>query len=571
MARVSRRTQISNRNNHIISEQIEQQAIYDAGIYVRLSVLNSGIGDDCESLENQEALLREYLAAQTDIRFVDIYVDNGETGTNFERPGFNRMMDDVKSGRINCIIVKDLSRFGRNYIETGEYVEKIFPFLGVRLIAVCDAFDTNDPNCDGTVFSLKNIVNEAYARDISGKIHAAFEAKRENGELNVKNAPYGYMLSGDPKHPYMVDDEAAENVRMIFRMKLEGISTNEIVKRMEAAGHLTPLRYLKAKGVIKKCRDNSHWDMTAINRILTNPVYLGHMVQGKTVVNFCDNIPKTVLPPDKWIIIPNVNPPIVDQGTYDKIQECIARQKAEHKARCGKYDYLKTEAVLPGIVYCGCCGKPMIRYKKVVNPQRCIYYYLCPVYRMHREKACPNKQSIREDKLLAIVWEHIAREFDRLDNMEARIEKIMLSPTYHSSLSELEKSIEKTVRRLKKQKALLLSAFESNGMGEVSDEDYAYIRNRYETQIEEDNERLALLYEQKEKIEQTPVQNKWVTELKQFRENKQFTKEMVAALLERIEIERDNRVTIVLKYESEYETLLADTEKMEGEYIDYAG
>ena len=574
MARVSRRPAIASQNNHVTPQKEEQQVVFHAGIYVRLSVVNSGIGEDCESLENQEALLREYIDAKPDIRLIEVYSDNGETGTDFERPGFRRMLEDVRSGKINCILVKDLSRFGRNYIETGEYIEKIFPFLGVRFIAVCDDFDTHNPNCvnDGTVFSLKNLINEAYARDISAKIHAAFDAKRQNGEMKTKNAPYGYKLSGDPKHPYIIDEEAADNVRLIFRMKIEGISTNAIARHMEAAGCLTPLRYMKEKGWVTQCRENSHWDMSAINRILTNPVYLGHMVQGKTVVRLCDNIPKTVLPPEQWTIIENINPPIVDPETYDAVQRIIAKQKAQHRERCGKYDYLKTEPILPGLVFCACCGKPMIRRKNVVSPKSCLYYYICPTYRIHKDSVCPNKHGVREDELLTIVWEQIRRDMERLDDLEKRMARARGSSSYRSRLSQIEQSITKAEYRLKKLKAYLLSAFESSGSGEMSEKDYEFVRCRYEKQMEEVEDELVGLYAQKEKVnEEATTSNRWMAEFGRFRMERGLTKEIAAALVERIEIAENKRVTVVLKYRSDYQNLLENTEKMEGEDRGFAG
>ena len=367
MARVSRKQQIADRNNHIVAEKQTVVKAYKAGIYTRLSVYNSGIGDDCESLENQEALLREFAASQSDIEIVKVYSDNGETGTDFERPDFNRMMDDVRCGKINCIIVKDLSRFGRNYIETGEYIEKIFPFLEVRFIAVNDEFDNLNPDCmnDSTIHSLKNLMNEVYARDISQKIHSAFDAKRQSGEFNVKNAPYGYFLSGDPRHPYKVDEEAAETIRLIFRMKLAGESTHNIARHLESQGILTALRYMKRKGMVKKCDENAHWDLTAVNRILKNPCYLGHMVQGKTVEKLYSNVKKSVLSPDEWNITENVNEPIIDKETYDAVQKIMAEQKRSHSEKCDMNNPYHHDLVLPGMVVCACCGKTMIRSRAV--------------------------------------------------------------------------------------------------------------------------------------------------------------------------------------------------------------
>ena len=236
--RVSRRQQISDRNNNVITVQKKVKITYKAGIYRRLSLLDGGHGKESESLENQELLIRDYLAEHPEIELVDIYTDNGETGTDFERYGFNRMMDDIKHKKINCVIVKDLSRFGRSYLEAEEYIEKIFPFLGIRFIAVLDNVDTFSPECkvDDIMRSMKNLMNEAYSRDLSSKIGSAFDTKRANGEMLYRTVPYGYKKSGDPMHPFSVDEEVAPVVRTIFEMYADGYSTTQIAEHFIKSG-----------------------------------------------------------------------------------------------------------------------------------------------------------------------------------------------------------------------------------------------------------------------------------------------------------------------------------------------
>lgn len=570
MARVSRKQQIADRNNHIVAQKSMAPKAYKAGLYIRLSVFNSGIGEECESLENQETLLRDFVAAQKDIEVVKVYSDNGETGTDFERPNFNRMMDDVRSGKINCIIVKDLSRFGRNYIETGEYIEKIFPFLEVRFIAVNDEFDNLNPDCDSTIHSLKNLMNEVYAKDISQKIHSALDAKRQNGEFNVKNAPYGYSLSGDLQHPYTVDEEAAETVRLIFRMKLAGESSYNIARYLESQGILTVLRYMKRKGMVKKCNENAHWDVKAINRILTTPCYLGHMVQGKTVARLYANMKEAVLPPDQWIITESVNEPIVDQATYNAVQQIMAEQKRKYHEEYEKRSKHYCAPVLPGIVVCACCGKTMMRKKRVLTSQKgskTIYYYLCRNYVIHKEVVCPNSKYFPEQELLAIVWQHIKTEIMIFNDFESRLQKVVHSSPYKQQLASIETEIHSTELRLKKLNSLLLSLFETYSVGDMSDQEYMSIRERYENEIEVKNTHLSeLRYRKAEMQNQANIQNEWTMEIAKYRTAECLTKEMASALIERIELYPDKKVNIILKYQDAYSTAIAQIDKMEEEY-----
>ena len=316
--RVSRRQQIFNRNNNVAEEKKAVKIIFHAGLYRRLSLLDGGYGKESESLENQEMLIRDYLLKHSEIELADIYTDNGETGTDFERSGFNRLMDDIRSRKINCVIVKDLSRFGRNYLETEEYIEKIFPFLGIRFIAVLDNVDTFSPDCrpNDVMRSMKNLMNEAYSRDLSSKIGAAFDAKRANGEMLYRIVPYGYKKSGDPKHPYIIDEPAAQNIRMFFEMYADGYSSGKIAERCNNICLPTPSEYKAAKGLGgSRIPEYSIWNGTMIRKMLRNPVYLGHMQQEISYRRFCDNQPQIYYPKSQWKLYKNVNEPIMGQGT----------------------------------------------------------------------------------------------------------------------------------------------------------------------------------------------------------------------------------------------------------------
>ena len=221
-----------------------ENSYYKTAVYVRLSIENSGKDDDGDSIENQTSICKEYIAEHPDLKLFDIYEDNGKKGTHFDRPEFQRMMEDVKGGKVQCILVKDLSRFGRDYIEAGQYLEKIFPFLGVRFISITDGYDslTSDDAEGALMIPLKNMMNDVYAKDISRKIITSFRARQEKGEYLPAFPPYGYVKSKTRAYRYEVDEAVAPYVRMIFEWKAAGVSHNEICKRLNDMGAVTPAK-----------------------------------------------------------------------------------------------------------------------------------------------------------------------------------------------------------------------------------------------------------------------------------------------------------------------------------------
>lgn len=279
-------------NENSLSEQTSKAKMqaFSVALYIRLSKEDSGKNNQ-NTVENQKALLEDFVKNKPDMKAVDIYIDNGFSGTNFERPAFQKMMEDAKRGRINCIIVKDLSRFGRSYIETGNYLEKIFPFLNIRFISVTDHFDTFAVTSseDGRVLAngmeipLKNIINEVYAKDISRKVGSAIEIKKREGGYGGGVAPYGYKKSSTVKGKYEVDEEAAKVVRYIFGLRSEGYGYCSIVKILNEKGIKSPSAYRYEKGIVRneKMR-NVLWKIYAIEDMLRDEVYLGNMVRGKT-------------------------------------------------------------------------------------------------------------------------------------------------------------------------------------------------------------------------------------------------------------------------------------------------
>lgn len=492
MARGSRRDKIAALFTTPDQEKAKNTAVekmYRVGIYVRLSVENGGLGEDSESLNNQEQLLVDYVSGVPDLKLVKIYRDNGETGTEFNRPGFDMMMNDLRKGFINCIVVKDLSRFGRNYIETGEYIEKIFPFMGTRFISVLEHFDNTDPNASNKdlYVSLKNLMNEAYAKDKSMRICSAFEVKKRAGEFNVKNAPFGYKLSGNKKRPYLIDEPAASIVREIFELRLKGDSIRSIMQLMDEK-YPTPRQYLYEKGVLHQCRENLHWDITAIIRILNNRTYLGHMLSGKTVSRLYQGKKKAYISENQWEVVENVNEPIISREVFDAVQKLMQAEGDRRRSFLGKSK--NPENIFKGLIFCRECGRFMYRGRTKITATNIAWYFGCSGYRNHKDRACSHMRTIREEKLKDAVLTFIKNQVKLADELMVRIKSFNDGVQSSNQSNDSHLQAQDFQKRLDKLDLLLRSSFESYISGVISEEDYLFNKSKYETEIKSCKESL---------------------------------------------------------------------------------
>ena len=319
MARKSRKNMMLQENTALPDK--EKKVLFKAGLYARLSHEKE---ENIErgTIETQMELMKNYVKDHEDIVIEEEYYDASFTGTNFERPDFKRMLEDAKTGRINCIIVKDLSRLGRNYVEMGNYIERVFPFLNVRFIAVTDDFDSFRPGTD-LMMPLKNIVNEFYAKDISKKVSTAHRRKWTTDEYMCGFAPYGYLKSKTEKNRIVVDEATAGNVRLIYKLFLDGKGYTPIAKYLNEQGIMSPLMYLKSLGYQQNVKTNGVWTKTTVKSILTNQAYIGSAVHGKVVIEKYNNIPLHATDPSEWVIVENTHEPLVDKETFEKAQERV--------------------------------------------------------------------------------------------------------------------------------------------------------------------------------------------------------------------------------------------------------
>lgn len=351
---------------------MREEKIYRAGVYLRLSREDGGFAWS-NSIQSQRELAVSFVHGRSDIRIVDFYVDDGYSGISFKRPGFCRLLEDVQAGLVDCVIVKDLSRFGRDYIEAGRLIQKTFPALNVRFIAITDRFDslTAGYNEFSLVVPVKNFVNDSYCRDISGKVRSHQRVKREKGEFIGAFAVYGYCRDPQKKNRLVADDYAAFVVRDIFRWRLEGMSSTAIAKELNEYGILSPMEYKKIRGENYSTgfalREMGKWSAMAVRRILTNEIYLGTMVQGKTEkINYkltaCQKKPK-----EEWIRVEGTHEPLIAERDFRAVQELLL-----HGARAIKGQ--KKAHPFSGILFCGDCGRPMVRRMGRSGKEETIYF-----------------------------------------------------------------------------------------------------------------------------------------------------------------------------------------------------
>ena len=384
-----------------------------AAIYARLSVDNDE--KKSESIETQVTLIKEFIQKHNEnpdreyeIAVYDIYSDLGKTGTNFDRPGFERMMNDVRAGKINCILVKDFSRFGRNYIETGNYLEKILPFMKVRFISVCDNYDSFAPGAKNQELSMniKNLVNDAYAKDISAKERAAKRIAQKNGEYVGSTAPYGYCVEKiNGIYKLIVEPEAAKIVRRIFEEYASGDGIQSIIDRLFEDRVHRISDYNQYHHVYCQDGENLHqWGNSSIRAVLNRNNYYGDLVQRKYESRFqrgekwCD-----ILDESQWIITPNAHEPIISRELFDKAQ--VRLKAAQQKATKTTAGWEEDERAFYNVFYCGDCKRKMCtrRYRGNV-------YYFCNAAWYRDERKCSHK-SISEEKLQKIVRSELTRQF----------------------------------------------------------------------------------------------------------------------------------------------------------------
>ena len=535
-----------------------------AAIYLRLS---SDDGDKAESdsIRNQRSLLQDFVSKHSELSLIEEYVDDGYSGANFERPAFQRMMEDVRNHKINCIIVKDLSRLGRNYIETGRYLEKIFPVLGVRFIAVNDHYDSADTknDADQIIVPFKNLINDAYCRDISMKIRSQLEIKRKKGEFTGSYASYGYAKDPIDKNHLVIDEYAAEIVRFIFNMKMDGYSADRISMKLNEMGVLTPMEYKRSCGFNYTCGFRSYkdakWCATSVLRILKNELYVGTMVQGKTrKINYKVKACMDVRPED-WVKVEGTHEPIVSRELFECVQNLMKLDTRTSPEEEMIY-------IFSGLLRCGDCGQNMVR--RVVKKKGKQYrYYHCSTYK--NKEGCTS-HNISDAKLQKVVLEAIQKQIALLVQADAIMAQIENIPQQQFGVKLLDSQIRTLNAEVQKYKDLRNNLYQDMVDGIITREEYRDIKQTFTRKMERAEESIRELETKKRRLLSNEMRTqKWVEEFKNCRNIESLDRKVTVMLIERIVIYSSDRIEIHFNHADEMAELIsyafANKDAMQGE------
>lgn len=512
-----------------------QTTTYNAGIYTRLSRDDERMGESV-SIENQKEMLTRYVREQG-WNLVSTYVDDGVSGTTFDRPGLNEMISDARKGKINLIVVKDLSRFGRDYIETGKYIDVIFPSLGCRFIALNDGVDTIHKDNE-MIMIFKNVMNDFYARDTSSKIKSVRQSTCKTGKYIGCYAPYGYIKDPQDTHRFIVDEPAAAVVRKIFSLRCKGLGFRKIAQTLNEAGILPPREYYyQALGKVNPHRQNGMWNDVTIRKLLRNEVYIGHMVQNKRGHVSYKNHKQVDKPKEEWIKVENTHPAIIDMDTWELAQEI---DKMHSHPR---YNSLKEISLFGGMLYCMDCGFAMRhqteRHKRKSGSVAVYESYLCGNYSRSGHAAC-STHTIYLKPLVEVVLDDIRTKAEIADCSEAEMVRRMTEYRQSQSAQETaatKKNVKAIRKRLGELEKLVQSTYEDKVKGLIPEAVCIELLNKYQT---ERAEKTAQLRELERQIEDSQtVQNdvqEWVSLIRQYRNLESLDRETLLRLIDKIEI-----------------------------------
>ena len=496
-------------------------------LYCRLSN-DDDLQGESNSITNQKAILMEY-AKKNGFRDPQFYIDDGWSGTNFNRPDFQRMITDMENGRVGTIITKDLSRLGRDYLMTGQYIEMIFPEYNVRYIAVNDNVDTLKSENEMMIF--RNVFNDFYARDCSKKVKAVFKSKGMSGKPLSTNAPYGYKKSECDKNVWEIDEESAAVVRRIFKMCIEGLGPKQIAKRLSAEKILIPSAYAESKGYCKSANYKypTRWGEQTIAKILEKPEYCGHTVNFKTYRKSYKHKKRMNRAKEEWVIFENTHPAIISQHDFELVQELRSHRRKMQKC----------EEVNPfsGMVYCADCGKPMYlcRSRSLTKEQE---HMKCSTYSKDQNEC--SAHFIRTCVLKELLLNEINKLLEYVSINKENYLDMLTKQTNANHLEEVKqakKTIAKSEKRIAELDKLFTRLYEDNISGKISDERFEVMSKSYESEQKQLKTSVAELQKFVEtKEQQSDDISSFMKIVSKYEHLTDITPEQMHELIERIEV-----------------------------------
>lgn len=530
---------------------------YQAAIYLRLSKEDGDFavaGDKRESnsISNQRKLIEDFIKKHPEIVSTQEFCDDGYTGTNFDRPDFQKMIELVRQRKINCIVVKDLSRFGREYIEVGRYIEKIFPAIGVRFIAINDSYDSASAQSTGNeiIIPFKNLINDSYSRDISIKVRSNLDIKRRNGEFVGTHVVYGYRRSDENKNQLVIDKEAAAVVQSIFRMKMDGHSPYQIAQKLNMDGVPSPCEYKRKNGshykTVFQQQAKSQWSAKAVYRILQNEMYTGTLVQGKTSTPNYKIKRRSQKDSEDWTRVANAHEAIISTAVFDLIQK-LMRDDTRSTV---------SDAAVPifsGKVFCMDCQSSMVRRKRRAGGKE--YSYLVCSGHKHDKHTCSSHMISEKtvyDAVLALVQSQVALALD----LESALGAISGISWEKRELEQIERKIAVQEETIRSNKQMKLSLYDDLKQEIVTLEEYRIFKEEFDRNIKEATENISRLNSDRNKVKGGLTgQQSWLSQFRQYKNIQELTRRVVVNFVERIEISEDKQIHVVLSHSDQFRSI----------------
>ena len=547
---------MARKSKYSSNENISSKKIWSVALYIRLSQQDEDNGQDkheSNSVTSQKTLLNDFVEENDDLIVYDTYVDDGFSGTDFDRPSFQRLLEDMKNEKINCIIVKDLSRLGRNHYEAGNYIEKVFPLFNIRFIAINDFIDSfkNPESVNTILLPFKNLINDEYARDVSIKIRSSLNGKKKKGEFVGSFPSYGYVKDEKDKHKLIIDEVAADIVKKIFDWHVNlGLGKIAICHKLNDLGILNPTGHKKIElgqnyencGMI----DNTYtWTPSTVRNILKNEVYIGNTVQGKRraksyKIHKIENVPE-----EEWVRVESTHEPIIDKETFEKAQELSRRDtKVSQKT--------KELSIWAGFLKCADCKRAMNK-KSSTNKSGSRYeYYICSTYRKKSNKLC-TKHTIKEELLEKAVIQAINLHIDLLTNIEQMIQQINQSSFQNLKNENIENMIKAKQIEISKISNFKRTLYEDWKNEDITREEYLEYKRKYENDIERLKQNIESLAIEKQKYEtQNTTNNEWIAKFQEKKNITELTRDIMMELIDCIYVQENGNITIKFKFEDEF-------------------
>ena len=572
MARKSRKPSVSGMGIQEASAQERtDMKLYRTAVYARLSVEDSK-DPDCDTIENQLSLVRSYVESRPYLKCTAEYIDNGVSGTRFDRPEFMRMVADMRAGEIDCIVVKDLSRLGRNYLETGDYLEKIFPFFGIRFIAVTDGYDSINPNTadDGLIVPLKNLINEAYAKDMSKKVSTAIDIKQRQGKFIGGRAAYGYMKSPEDKNQLVVDREVSHIVERIFECKAEGVGNASIAKMLNEEGVMSPMRYKYEKGLMKNKRyADSLWNDGTIAAMIVNPVYIGDMEQGTQKQAMHMGMNRHRIQKEDRIYVEGTHEPVVSRELFYKVQELVGERKQKYFEGKEKYSGVeRKENKVDNILFCGDCGGRLKFCRKAVThggKVKVYYKYICPNSDAYGEKFC-KKKGIKMQDLEEAVEAALRMHTKLFLDTKEVLQNLNRTSQAKQIRTDHRRQITDTKSRLERAQSMNSNLYNDYADGLLSERDYLFAKQKYVKEAENLTQKLSELAAMQTTYETGYAGGQdFAKTMEWYADFEELTSEMIHALISRIVFFGKGRIEIQYAFDDELKAFVELTESRKGE------